>query len=52
MYPTVPPQVEYALTPLGHSLAEPVHALGEWAQAHMEEIEGNRSRFDGAGRVC
>ncbi len=46
VHPTVPPQVEYALTPLGHSLSEPVHELGEWAQAHLDEIEENRSRYD------
>ena len=50
VYPTVPPQVEYALTPLGHSLAEPVRALSEWAGAHMDEIEDNRDRFDERGR--
>ena len=44
---TVPPQVEYALTALGHSLSEPVYQLGEWARAHLDEIEGNRWRFDG-----
>lgn len=46
VYPTVPPQVEYALTPLGQSLAEPVRVLSEWAGAHMDEIEDNRGRFD------
>ena len=43
---TTPPQVEYALTPLGHSLSEPVRQLGEWAGAHLTEIELNRSRYD------
>lgn len=28
---TAPPQVGYALTPLGHSLRDPVAALGDWA---------------------
>lgn len=46
VHPTVPPQVEYALTPLGHSLAEPLRALGVWAKGHLEEIDGNRSRYD------
>jgi DNA-binding HxlR family transcriptional regulator len=44
--PTVPPQVEYALTELGCSLAEPLQALGLWAGAHLERIERNRSTFD------
>ncbi len=49
VYPTVPPQVEYALTDLGHSLALPLHALGSWAGEHLDEIEGHRLRYD-AGR--
>jgi len=47
VHPTVPPQVEYALTALGHSLSEPVIQLGAWTQAHLDEIEGNRLRYDG-----
>jgi DNA-binding HxlR family transcriptional regulator len=46
VHPTVPPQVEYALTPLGHSLAGPVMQLGDWAGQHLLEIEGNRMRYD------
>lgn len=48
VYPTVPPQVEYALTGLGHSLAEPVMRLGKWAQAHLATIHDNRQRYDAA----
>uniref|UniRef100_UPI0035CCA971 winged helix-turn-helix transcriptional regulator n=1 Tax=uncultured Sphingomonas sp. TaxID=158754 RepID=UPI0035CCA971 len=46
VHPTVPPRVEYALTDLGYSLAEPLRALGVWASAHLEQIEGNRIRYD------
>jgi DNA-binding HxlR family transcriptional regulator len=46
VYPTVPPQVEYALTELGHSLARPLHALGAWAGEHLDEIESNRLEYD------
>lgn len=46
VYPTVPPQVEYALTPLGQSLAVPVRALGAWAGEHLDEIENNQARYD------
>ncbi|WP_454887382.1 winged helix-turn-helix transcriptional regulator [Sphingomonas oryzagri] len=46
VYPTVPPQVEYALTKLGQSLAIPVRALGAWAGEHLDEIESNRARYD------
>lgn len=46
VHPTVPPQVEYALTPLGMSLAEPVLHLGQWAHEHLAEIEANRASYD------
>src|SRR3982751_3656317 len=36
--PSIPPRVDYALTPLGVSLQEPVAAIGEWASAHGEAI--------------
>ena len=48
VHPTVPPQVEYALTALGRSLAGPIRELGFWAGAHIAEIESNRSAFDEA----
>ncbi len=46
MFPTIPPRVDYELTDLGHSLSEPVEALGLWAQTHMPEIDAARSAFD------
>lgn len=46
MYPTIPPRVDYALTDLGRSLAEPVKALGEWAYGNMTDIEQARQSFD------
>jgi DNA-binding HxlR family transcriptional regulator len=49
VHPTVPPQVEYALTPLGHSLATPLRALGTWARGHLDEIDANRARYDARG---
>ncbi len=48
IYPTVPPRVDYALTALGHSLCRPVMALGQWALAHVAEIDAARERFDRA----
>jgi DNA-binding HxlR family transcriptional regulator len=47
VHATVPPQVEYALTDLGCSLAEPILAIGTWAQMHIDEVEKNRASFDG-----
>jgi DNA-binding HxlR family transcriptional regulator len=46
VFPTVPPSVEYALSPLGRTLLEPVQALGEWAQKNREQIHAARTRFD------
>jgi DNA-binding HxlR family transcriptional regulator len=34
----VPPRVEYALTPLGETLIEPIHMLTEWARAHGDAV--------------
>ncbi|MCK0209601.1 helix-turn-helix transcriptional regulator [Starkeya koreensis] len=46
VYPTIPPRVDYELTPLGHSLREPVMALGQWAQANLDHIADAQARFD------
>jgi DNA-binding HxlR family transcriptional regulator len=46
VFPVVPPRVEYELTPLGRSLHSSVRALGEWARAHLSEIDAARDAFD------
>jgi DNA-binding HxlR family transcriptional regulator len=46
--PSVPPRVDYELTALGRSLAEPVEALGAWAFAHLEQIDQAQTRYDDA----
>lgn len=46
VHPTVPPQVEYRLTDLGHSLSEPVMRLGAWAAGNQSAIYANRDRYD------
>ena len=46
VHPTVPPQVEYRLTDLGHSLSEPVMQLGAWAAGNLPAIHANRDRYD------
>lgn len=48
VHPTVPPQVEYALTDLGRSLSKPVVALGLWARANLSQIAEKRTRYDEA----
>ena len=46
VFPTIPPRVDYELTPLGHSMREPVIQLGDWASRHLAEIELAREAFD------
>jgi DNA-binding HxlR family transcriptional regulator len=42
-FPTVPPRVDYELTPLGHSLATPLRAVLDW-------VLENRTAMDDARR--
>lgn len=44
--PTQPIGVEYAITPLGHSLREPFEALCAWADANGEAIETAAKSYD------
>ena len=46
VFDTVPPKVEYSLTALGHSLQEPVMALGNWAIQHRDQIHAAQKAFD------
>jgi DNA-binding HxlR family transcriptional regulator len=46
VHPEVPPRVEYALTPLGASLAAPMKALGTWGLQHGARVESARERYD------
>ncbi|WP_052668682.1 winged helix-turn-helix transcriptional regulator [Nitriliruptor alkaliphilus] len=40
--PTVPPRVDYSLTPLGEELAARLLPLVEWVAEHADEVVGNR----------
>jgi DNA-binding HxlR family transcriptional regulator len=46
VYPTVPPRVEYDLTPLGTQIAQLTNAIGDWAVAHVDQIVTARTDFD------
>ncbi len=46
VYPEIPPRVEYALTPLGRSLLQPLRALEEWAIANMDAVWENQQSHD------
>lgn len=41
-YPTVPPRVEYALTPLGLTLVPILESLQEWSIRHKGELRSGR----------
>ena len=44
--PSIPPRVDYALTPLGHSIAKPIRALGDWAHANHAAITAAQRRYE------
>lgn len=44
--PSVPPRVDYELTPLGVTILAPVQGLVDWALSHQAEMDAARSRFD------
>ena len=46
VFPTIPPRVDYALTDLGHSLKEPVTALGLWAVQNQPALAEARRRLN------
>jgi DNA-binding HxlR family transcriptional regulator len=50
VFATVPPTVEYSLTPLGRSLLVPLKTLTGWAARHAGAIQTARSAFDGTDR--
>ena len=45
-FPEVPPRVEYALTPLGLKLLEPLRRLADWVIGHWGEVKQARAKFD------
>jgi DNA-binding HxlR family transcriptional regulator len=45
LYPTIPPKVEYAMTPLGASMLTPVAALIEWASANHDAVRAARAAY-------
>lgn len=49
VYPTIPPKVEYALTPIGVSLIAPLRGLSDWVNVHRTSIEAARADHDRRG---
>nr|WP_208450367.1 helix-turn-helix domain-containing protein [Burkholderia anthina] len=52
VFATIPPRVDYALTPLGETLLEPVMALVMWAEKNKQPIAQARERFDEAAAAA
>jgi DNA-binding HxlR family transcriptional regulator len=48
-YPTIPPRVDYALTPLGHRVAGLLSSIRDWAQENLVEVLAARARYDARG---
>jgi DNA-binding HxlR family transcriptional regulator len=48
VHPTIPPQVEYELTDMGHSLTHLVKALADWSIEHRPAFTASRAAWDEA----
>lgn len=46
VYPTVPPKVEYRLTPIARELGESFATLTAWAERHRRAIAAARNAYD------
>ena len=46
IYAEVPPRVEYALTPLGQTLCEPIEAIIKWSEENIEAVIAARQLYD------
>ena len=50
IYASVPPKVEYSLTPLGRSLCDLVEGICGWAEANIEQVQAARAVYAQAPR--
>ena len=48
VFGSVPPKVDYALTPIARSFLREISYEGEWGQLHFEEILAARNRSKNA----
>jgi len=44
--PSIPPRVDYTLTPLGVSLQGPLDGLAKWAMDNVGAIHASQARYD------
>ena len=45
VYPTIPPRVDYSITPLGKSFMESLNVMVIWAAEHFEEVLAAREAY-------
>lgn len=46
VYATVPPHVEYTLTPLGHTLKDLLYAIKTWAETNIDAVLSAQKSYD------
>jgi DNA-binding PadR family transcriptional regulator len=46
VHPTVPPAVDYALTPLGESLMRHIRGFRDWTEVYFPCVERAREEYD------
>jgi len=46
VHPTVPPAVDYALTPLGESLMRHIRGFRDWTEVYFPFVERAREEYD------
>lgn len=46
IYPSVPPKVEYRLTPLGQTLIGLLDAIRVWSETHIETVVAAQQTYD------
>nr|WP_245652928.1 helix-turn-helix domain-containing protein [Herbidospora sakaeratensis] len=45
-HPGIPPKVVYELSPLGHSLVEPLDTMCAWSRANLPKVLSARDAYD------
>lgn len=48
--PSIPPRVDYALTPLGQEVMGPLEILAQWALDNRQRVVAARSSYDAVER--
>ncbi len=46
IYPSVPPKVEYSLTPLGRTLVELLDSIRAWSETNIEDVLKAQGKYD------